>query len=185
MDLPPLPTVDIIPFNFFDGPSEDPSVPVEPNFDIATRDDFEILKEKTNKYIDNLHNILDDMFSKNPNDYVVYYSYLKQKEERDKRMSSTSSNITQDKVGGNLPTSILYHNALEKASEIIEEVDRSRRDNQLRMGLFPKPVSSTKKSSTSKVRVDPILFSSKSPDSRLSNMSPPTTKNQDSKLNGK
>jgi hypothetical protein len=157
--LPP-PNIQMIPFNLFREPVESDIITQGPRgkdksysgisvanvdqdsdlgFDIATREDFERLKAKTIKYIDNLHGMLDNMFGKNPNDYVVYYSHLNDKTAADEKQAEEQDSSDEQ------PTTIQYLKALEKASDIIEEVDRSRKEIKLRkkMGLY-KPQAQNK-----------------------------------------
>ncbi|KAG2388345.1 hypothetical protein C9374_000509 [Naegleria lovaniensis] len=109
--LPP-PNVQSLPFNFLSGTTEDSVIS-----NVQTNDDFESLKIRVNDYVDNLINLVDDLFAKNPNEFISY-----------------SASKKQDHVKGQ-PTTIQYLKAIEKANDIIEEVERSRRETLMRTKL--------------------------------------------------
>ncbi|KAF0976891.1 hypothetical protein FDP41_004186 [Naegleria fowleri] len=111
----PLPNVPSLPFNFLSGSDQDGMGEVISN--IQTNEDFDALKGRVNDYIDNLINLVDDLFAKNPNEFVSY-----------------SLSKKKDHVKGQ-PTTIQYLKAIEKANDIIEEVDRSRRETLMRTKL--------------------------------------------------
>ncbi|KAL9650951.1 hypothetical protein ABK040_015054 [Willaertia magna] len=94
---------------------------------IQTREDFDKLKERTNNYIDNLLNVLDEMYNKHPNEYVVYYSFC----NNDNSLRNNKAK-KEAQFGKEQPTTIQFLKAMEKANDIMEEVDRSRRETLLK-----------------------------------------------------
>jgi hypothetical protein len=125
--LPP-PSVHIIPFSHSDSNCKQ-EMDTSPEFNIDTREDFELLKKKTIDYIERLDQMLDELFGRDPKEYIAYHSYMEEKKRNLPEKKSTSqSNIENDKP----PTRIQYLKALNNASEIIEEVKRSRAENKLK-----------------------------------------------------
>jgi hypothetical protein len=138
--LPPS-NIEMIPFNLFHEYLEeknlddlDEGFPTLPKYQISTREDFERLKRKTTLYIENLQNQLDDLYNKNPNEYTVYYSRNRDWTQAGKKRSGSQTKRKEDIA--EQPTTIVFLNALQKASSIIEEVDRSRLESKLKANMF-------------------------------------------------
>lgn len=127
--LPP-PSVRMIPFCNSDSDSKQQldSTEYGPEFNIDTREDFELLKKKTIDYIERLDHILDELFGKDPKEYIAYHSYMEEKRNFQENKPTSQSSVENDK----LPTRIQYLKALNNVSDIIEEVERSRTENKLK-----------------------------------------------------
>ncbi|EFC46990.1 predicted protein [Naegleria gruberi] len=127
--LPP-PNVQILPFNFLTKKAEIEGEQNSENLgdeldnlitNIQTREDFENLKSRTNDYLDRLINLVDNLYGQNQNEYVVYHS------SRSKKGNKVKKDQAKEQ-----PTTIQFLKALDKANNIMEEVDRSRRETQLK-----------------------------------------------------
>ena len=134
--LPP-PNVQTLPFNFLTKHPDEPltSTAEEGQLELnglQTKEDFDKLKIKTNAFIDNLLNQVDDLYGKNPNEYVVYLSSRSKKGKNKK-------DLTKEQ-----PTTIQFLKAIEKANDIMEEVDRSRKETFLKKKMISTHYSTKK-----------------------------------------